>query len=446
MLRLRWFDPETKDHTTPLAWTSAALITSTLFVNFAFCYLSGDYLWIPGTLPAYGTVVLTGALLIAGLFFTCPALACARANQPLFTIIEYSFGSVPAWAVRLCCTWFLIVWIGDLVAWPASRFLTSILRRWDVPIIESSLIAVAVLAFLFTTGLQSFRTSVKLAFFTNKLGLAILIAALIRVRDGLPIALKGFPAEGQPSALSVTWHNLSLLAFFVGPVLFLAGDFGYRLQSRKQVLLTAQLGIVLPICVTGLLVGIIDLAAHASGYYQPSLNPTIAMALWSKAAGSALPGRLMIATITIFGAIRFGARAFVNSVSMPWLGRRSIWVLLACLSGIIVWCAVHPFAKIITLSFRASAGCLVVVAAVVTADFVSKTPRAEQARKVDWGGFSALVSGLGTAFYIDTLTDPWWQPGLLPSYGVGFTTCLLARVMQRKLLSQPQSPAPDPLQ
>ena len=57
---------------------------------------------------------------------------------------------------------------------------------------------------------------------------------------------------------------------------------------------------------TLLLVGVIGRATYASRFYQPSLEPTVAMALWSKVAGRALPGLMMIAAITMFGAVRFG--------------------------------------------------------------------------------------------------------------------------------------------
>jgi hypothetical protein len=174
----------------------------------------------------------------------------------------------------------------------------------------------------FVTGLQGFRTTAKPALFTNKLGLAILVEALTRVHEGLPSALKGFPASDGDSVASIGVHGLSLLAFYAGPLIFLAADFGYRVQGRQQVVMIAGIGVVLPLCGTLLLVGVIGLATLASPYYQPSLEPNVAMALWSKAAGSALPARMMIASITTFGAARFGARALANWVATPRFGQR----------------------------------------------------------------------------------------------------------------------------
>jgi hypothetical protein len=199
--------------------------------------------------------------------------------------------------------------------------------------------------------------------------------------------------------------------------------------------MTAGIGIVLPLCGTLLLVGVIGLATHASPYYQPSLEPTVAMALWSKVAGSALPGRMMIAAVTMFGAVRFGVGALKNSVSTPSLGRRPLRVLLGCLCGIIAWCSLHPFDDNLTMSFKASAACLTVAAAVLTGDFVSGRCRVEQVQMIDVVGLSALSAGLATAFFLHhCVADAWWEPGLFPSYAVGFMTCILGRVVHKKFI------------
>jgi hypothetical protein len=272
-------------------WPYTALITATLFLNFPFWFEGGLHLWVPGTLLENAGVLGVEALLIAVLFFAAPALASYTARRPLFGVAESSLGTVPAWALRVCCTWFLVVWMADLISYPAARSVTSIFRR-EVSPIESGAIAGALILFLFVTGLQSFRARANLALFSNKLGLAILVAALIRVHDGLPTALKGVPASDGHAAALVAGKGLSLLALYVGPLVFLAADFGHRMQGRRQVAMTAGMGIVLPLCGTLLLLGVIGLATFASPYYQPSLDPDVAMALFSKAAGSALPGKL----------------------------------------------------------------------------------------------------------------------------------------------------------
>jgi hypothetical protein len=85
------------------------------------------------------------------------------------------------------------------------------------------------------------------------------------------------------------------------------------------------MGVALPLFVTLLLVGAIGAATHASPFYQPSLEPTVAMALWSRAAGSALPGRRMIAAITVFGVARFGLKALAEAAGIPYASGKPIF-------------------------------------------------------------------------------------------------------------------------
>jgi hypothetical protein len=430
VLRIHWSDPG--GDVSPLSWMNASLITATLFLNFLFCYESSEF-GLGGTLPIYLGFLVAVASLVPLLFFAGPALASQEAGRPLFDVVASSLGSIPSWGIRLCCGWFLTVWIAVLISFPASRLVTSILRR-DATAMESAVIGASLVAFLVATGLQSYWTNAKLALFSNKLSLAILLAALIRVRAGLPLALHRLAVSDERySTALIAWHTLTLLALSVGPLVFLAADFGYRMKGRKQVAMTGGMGIVLPLCATLLLVGVIGEATHDSSYYVPSLQPNIAMALWSHTAASALPGRMMIAAITLFGAVRFGARALANSVSVPAFGRRLWWVPIGCTCGIIVWCSLHSFDETLMMSLRASAGCMVVVAGVLTADFVSGRRQVEPAPRMDWIGSGALLAGLIAAFCVPlAVNDPWWQPGLLPSYGVGFTTCLLGRTLQRR--------------
>ena len=287
--------------------------------------------------------------------------------------------------------------------------------------------------FLLVTGTQSFRTSARLALFTNKLAFVILLAALIRVREGLPSALQAFSdSAGCPAAL-IAVHNLSHLAFYVGPLAFLAADFGYRLQSRREVAMTGAFGLVLPLFGTVLLVAIIGLATNASSYYQPSLEPTVAMALWSRAAGSALPGRVMIAVITTFGAGRFGARALTNVIAISNLSPRSLRVLLACFCGVIAWFSLHPYDTNLSISSHTSAAFLTVTAAVLTGDFVNRRSRQGRLCRIDWLASSALAMGLSAFFLTRSwVSDTWWEPGLFPSYGITFVTCVIGRALQQR--------------
>jgi hypothetical protein len=228
-------------------------------------------------------------------------------------------------------------------------------------------------------------------------------------------------------------------------LVFLAADFGYRIDGRMELAMAGGFGLVLPFFGTMLLVGIIGLATHASSYYQPSLEPTIAMALWSKAANSALPGRMMIAAITMFGAGRFGIKALTNLVAAPALGRCPLQVLLACLCGAIVWCSLHPFDANLSISSNTSAVFLMVTAAILTGDFVNRRSRPDKLCRIDWVASSALATGLATFFLVRfCVSDAWWEPGLLPSYVVAFVTCVAGRELQRRFKGTRAQPLPTP--
>jgi hypothetical protein len=440
VLRLRLSDPEPDDGSTPVGWRFAALLTATLFLNFHFWFVHGLDLWRPGPPLRNAGLLGAGALLIAALFFVGPALATQAARRPLLGVAESSLGSIPAFGLRLCCLLFLVGWISSLVAEAWMWWLYSILRR-DISPIESGLIAAGVLVFLFVTGLQSLRTSAKLAVFTNKLGIAILIASLLRVREGWLPALGGSTDFAVFSGIPDLWHGLALLSFYVAPLAFLAADFGHRSQGRKQVAMVALLGLALPLSGTLFVVGLISDATFASRFYQPSLPPSVAMALWGQAARSSLPGGMLVAAITTFGAVRFGAMALAETVSKLAPGRRPRWALLGCFIGAIVWLAIREETNFSVL-FDLCGTCIAVAAAVLTVDFVTTRWRTGQVRKIDWVGVAALLSGLATPLYlpgwiVGGQAERWWHPWLLPSYAVGFLVCLFGRAVQ-KLRVAPQ--------
>lgn len=211
-MKLRWSDPQPDDPSTPLDWRFPALIMSTLFLNIRFMIAYGPDLLTSGPLLLHVDLLATAALLIAALFFLVPALATQAAGRPLLGAMENSVGSIPAFVLRLCCALFLVLWIAELVAIPALWML-PFSWQWPASRATSGLIAAGLLVFLFITGLQSLRTSAKLALFTNKLCIALLLAALLRVHDGWPAILKGLPALSVRSPVLDLWHLLSLLGF-----------------------------------------------------------------------------------------------------------------------------------------------------------------------------------------------------------------------------------------
>jgi hypothetical protein len=229
------------------------------------------------------------------------------------------------------------------------------------------------------------------------------------------------------------WEGWSGLAVYVAPVAFLAADLGHRSQGPRQIAMTAAIGVTLPIFGSLLLVAMIQTATFASDFYQPSLNPSIAMALWSKAAGSALPGRMLIATVTLFGAIRFGAKALADTVSIH--ASRTRWLWLGCFVVAITWCSLHPFAQAFTTAFDFSARSLGVTSAILTADFLIGRRRMEPVR-VDWVGCLAGVAGLALPQYAPYVApqfgfDPGRYPWLLPCYLLAFLLCLCGRAVQK---------------
>jgi hypothetical protein len=371
--------------------------------------------------------------LITVLFFSGPAFAAQAARQPVFGSLENSLGSIPTFAVRLCCVLFLSVWIAKLVAVPTLWALTRNPES-ELSSIETGMIAAGILAFLFFTGLQSTRTSAKLALFTNKLGIAILVAAFIRVHNGWASVPAGFPTAGQGPAIPRLCHSLSALASYAAPLGLLAADLTFHLPKRKQVALAGLTGAALPIFVVLSLSGVVGVATLASGFYQPSLNPNIAMALWSQAAGSAMPGRMLVAAITTFGALRFGARALAACGSALPPGKLK-WFLLVGLVTVIASLSVRPYDTALATVSKITATCLTVASAVLTGDFVSGGKRGGVVRRVDLVGVAALLAGLAVAFCLPKRylwgLDNWWLPWLLPSYAVGVVGCLLGRALQR---------------
>src|SRR5689334_16746104 len=123
----------------------------------------------------------------------------------------------------------------------------------------------------------------------------------------------------------------------------------------------------------------IGLTTFESRYYQPSLEPTVLMALFSKAARSAMPARVMIAWVTVLGAGRFGARTLTNLLAIPPLRGRPLTILLAAICGVIAWCSQTD----LTGSFRLCASCLTATAAILSADLLTGNLQTQQSRRLD---------------------------------------------------------------
>jgi hypothetical protein len=417
----------------PIDWRAPAIIIATLFLNFFFWWEHNVVVCVPG--PLVGDAVLLGAvsLLMLALFFLGPAFSTQAVGRPLLRVVESSLGSVPAFGLRVCCVLFLVGWLAKLAEVPGMWW-HSAGPRWELSPTQSNLVAASVLLFLFYTGLRSLQTNAKLARFTVRLAIAFLIAALLRVREGWPHALDGFPASGGCSDHLRMWHNLAWLVSYVGPLAFLAADFAHRSQERRQVLRIGLLGLVAPLWGTMLVVSFIYLATFASPFYQPSLEPNVAMALWGHARKSHASGYLMISAITVFGAVRFGVIILQKLVPMLTTGGLLRWFAIVGLAGTIAWLPSHN--EGFQVLFRWPTTCLTVAAAVLTADCASVRLRMAQVRKVDWIGVAALIAGCAAPLYlpnwlVGATSAVAWHPWLLPSYGMGLLVCVSGRIMQK---------------
>jgi len=154
------------------------------------------------------------------------------------------------------------------------------------------------------------------------------------VRDGWASVPGGFGIAGSyPHALPFT-SGLSNIASYAAPFGLFAAEYASRIPSRKQVSLTILSGVTVPMFLALFLSSIVGMATAVSHLYQPSLNATVAMALWAHTAGSASPSRVMVAGITTFGALRFGIRAraeygpAISNGTSRWVAQRLLsWLL-----------------------------------------------------------------------------------------------------------------------
>ena len=132
---------------------------------------------------------------------------------------------------------YLTGWMAELIWIPVGWQALSIMRR-PVSAWESFGIAILLLVFVFLSGLESLRTTARLASFSNKLGLAVLVAALIRVRDGFPAVLSELVTLPAGPDLFRGLLDLSLL---LAPLLVIAAPYARRAPVR-----IAILGILVP--------------------------------------------------------------------------------------------------------------------------------------------------------------------------------------------------------
>jgi hypothetical protein len=323
---------------------------------------------------------------------------------------------------------------------------------WNHPFLRSVTLALAVLLFLVSTATQTLRIRAKLAFFTIKFGMAILIAAMFRVRMDLVPALRAF---AHSTIAIAPWRVLSFVFFWAAPLAFLASNLGWKSNTRKNAALVGLFGIALPLAGVIFVVGWIAQSAAGGG------GIGIDKALFSGDAYRYIRPKLMIFAITMFGAIRFGITTLMDAVAIS--AKHRIAQRATAGGALCVIAALSAKPPDLSAWFDVSTGFLVSAAAVVTASFVLRKWRTRGIRRVDWVGVAALLAGwaipllvqpLPSSLYLLTghVFEPWggdaqwWHPWLFPCYAVSFCACIFGRTAEAILRRGSTSPAETPVQ
>jgi hypothetical protein len=415
--RLRWSDSEQEQPGKPRDWRCQALILATVFLNLAFFYDYGVVLWIPGPFVNTAGALLGTAAGITLLFFVGPALSSG---------LEDCLGKVPALAIRVCGVVFLAHFVAKLIAWPTWRYL-PLLGEGHVSTAQKSAAAIALLSLVWITSLQSNRALGRMALFTIKLSLALMIAALVRTRDGLPALATGFKSQ------AAIFQQISDLSAYAAPILVLAALKTHREYAAR----VATWGVALPLALSLLANGAIGLTTLFSGYYQPSLQPTILMALWSRARASYTMGFELIALISVFGAARFGLHILLEEIRT--LAPVKSWRLsiYSGLAFVILWQS-HDFSFTAPQVFEFCITGLAAAGGLLSARYCAATPG-----RIDVPGAIALVAGWTTPLYLRSFLyakpyDDWCHPAILPAYGIALASGLIVRGITPEL-TQPKT-------
>lgn len=221
----------------------------------------------------------------------------------------------------------------------------------------------------------------------------------------------------------------SNLAFYAAPLMLAASGMGGRCAGRREVMKAGLWGLAAPMFSALVLSVIIGVATGRSSLYRPSLEPTIYMALFSGVAASGAGGRVLIAAITTFGAIRFGVRSLWDVSGLSWRRR---WLSMAAAVVIVTPLTVYLREDLAETISGFAVACLVVAGAVITARFVAGPRGCEPQRRVEWLAVVSLVCGLGARWLMApdyaVGLESWW---LMPCYAAAFGVYLGGRMVLR---------------
>jgi len=387
MRRIRWTDlPE--DPAMLSGWQLPSLVLATLFFNFFFWYVPATTFPFIGSPILYLASLGTVIALVAVFFFLCPALAAHRTRKSLFQLAEASFGVVPAIGFRIGCVMLCMLWLAGTTGVLFNNVLRFVLQR-SLTLVEVSLFLGLPVVFLFVTGLQNLRTSAKLAFFTNKLGAALLIAAALRVRPYLPDAWSDL---GNTLPGSDIWTRIAEPLMVICPLALLAANFGTRTRSRKDVTFIGLFGLAIPMAATLFAVSLIQRAAY---HWRSDLGglANIALALWGGDSGHYQFQWIALAMVTLFGIARFCTRMWRAAVA-PIMGSLRLRLAVLAATLILVVALSTSESMIITRGVEIAARVTGSIAAVLTADFILTRWRFARARRVDWLSLVSVGVGL----------------------------------------------------
>jgi len=158
VIRIRWSEPTREDPASPVGWWLPSIILATIFLNFPFWFAFEREIPFSGPPSAYFGLLSGIALLFVALFYLGPALAAQSSKRSLYGMAESSLGSIPAVGFRLCCAFYLVLWLTFSVETIALLLYQWPYRR-DPTTAESVLLAAAITLLLFATALQGLRAN-----------------------------------------------------------------------------------------------------------------------------------------------------------------------------------------------------------------------------------------------------------------------------------------------
>jgi hypothetical protein len=395
------------------------VIIAALFFNFAFWDVGG-----PGGVSGPYLVVCSAAeaAVISALFFLGPALRAWASRRNLIEAAAESFGTFAAFAFRALCILYLIIWISACADGIFRIGLVGI--HWDPSRFEEKAVVGLLVMFLFATALAGMRSNAILAAFTSKLALALLVAALIRARAGIPIT---WTSQSYVSSTSIV-RDLSEIGFYAAPLLLLASSFGGRCQSKRDIWRIGTWGIALPMVISMTGATIIIGAGYLLGYHHPSIPLNLGAVLMHGDSRRYWPMKAALIAITMFGLVRFGAWALGETASPR------VRTLAMTFSGIAIAVMSPLNLELQARIMESLTLALIAVSGILTADAMICRWRRPRRVPIDLIGIVAFISGWTVPYSVPYLfwwfPDPWGHPWILPAYGVAFAACLAGRAVE----------------